>query len=138
MVAGHLRRAPSLLACAVALALGASAAIAAPASTASLKVRSCGRGAVQEYPYFDARAHGTACAVAQHLIRRFLCTDGHGHCAAGSHWHIRNSILIGRWTSPGGWRCQAHIPPALYVDGKPYGSELCRRGSAWVSSKSYG
>lgn len=113
-------------------------AIAATSANATDRVRSCGRGAVQEYPYFDVRAHGTSCAVAQHLIRRFLCTNGHGHCAPHSHWHIKDNILIGHWTSPAGWRCQAHIPPAVTVDGRPFGSELCRRGGAWVSSKSFG
>ncbi|MBV9802725.1 MAG: hypothetical protein JO130_06025 [Solirubrobacterales bacterium] len=74
----------------------------------------------------------------KHLIRRFLCTSGNGHCEPENRWHSNGGILIGRWATPGGWHCQAHIPPALYVDGKPYGAELCRRASAWVSSKSYG
>lgn len=126
------------MAFAAALAIPAAAAAGARATATSAKVRSCGRGEVQEYPYFDVRAHGTSCAVAQHLIRTFLCTNAHGHCAAGSHWHIEAGILTGHWTSPAGWRCQARIPPALYQDGKPFGSELCRRGRAWVSSKSYG
>lgn len=134
----HILRPVLLLGCVVGLALPASSASAAPARAASSNVRSCGRGEVQEYPYFAVRAHGTTCAVAQHLIRRFLCTDARGHCAAGSHWHMDGSLYVGHWRSPAGWRCQAHIPPALYVDGKPFGSELCRRGSAWVSSESYG
>lgn len=129
----YILRALLILGCAGALAIPAAAASAAPA-----KARSCGRGEVQEYPYFAVRAHGTSCAVAQHLIRRFLCTNARGHCAAGSHWHTDGSIYVGHWASPAGWHCQARIPPALYEDGKPFGSELCRRGSASVSSKSYG
>jgi hypothetical protein len=134
----QILRALTVVGCAVALAIPVACAVAAPAlGAAQANVRSCGRGEVQEYPYFDVRAHGTTCVVAQHLIRRFLCTDARGHCAAGSQWQTGRT-LIGHWTSPGGWRCQARIPPALYVDGRPFGSELCRRGSAWVSSKSYG
>jgi hypothetical protein len=136
-----IRRALPLLGCVVALAIPVNTASVASAKvTASTAggVRSCGRGQVQEYPYFDVRSHGTSCAVAQHLIRRFLCTNARGHCAPHSHWHIRGGVLTGHWSSPAGWRCQARIPPALYVDGKPFGSELCRRGSARVSSQSYG
>jgi hypothetical protein len=121
-----------LLVCAVVLAIPATAA------HATATARACGRGEVQEYPYFDVRAHGTTCAVARHLIRRFLCTNARGHCATDSHWHNQGSMYIGHWTSPTGWRCQARIPPALSVDGRPFGSELCQRGGAWVSSKSYG
>ncbi len=130
-----------VLGCLVALAIAATPATGATTrikATADAGVRSCGRGEVQEYPYFDVRGHGASCAVAQHLIRRFLCTNARGHCAPHSHWHIQGRILIGRWTFPAGWRCRARIPPALYVDGTPFGSELCRRGSAWVSSQSYG
>jgi hypothetical protein len=129
-----------LLGCLVAVSISATATVANAHANATVaaSARSCGRGQVQEYPYFDVRAHRTSCAVAQHLIRRLLCTNGRGHCAPHSHWHIQASILIGHWTSPSGWHCQAHIPPALYVDGKPFGSELCRRGGAWVSSQSYG
>ncbi len=136
----RIPRTPPLLGCLVALAIAASAATAADArvTATAAGVRSCGRGEVQEYPYFNVRARGTSCVVAQHLIRRFLCTNARGHCAARSHWRIEGGILIGHWTSPAGWRCQARIPPALYVDGKPFGSELCRRGSASVSSQSYG
>jgi hypothetical protein len=125
------------LGCLVALTIAVTAT-SANAKAAAATARSCGRGQVQEYPYFNVRAHGTSCAVAQHLIRRFLCTNARGHCAPHSHWHMQAGTLIGRWTSPAGWRCQARIPPALYVDGKPFGSELCRRGSASVSSQSYG
>jgi hypothetical protein len=131
-----------LLGCLVALALALAATAAAAANArvtaTAAGVRSCGHGEVREYPYFDVRARGTSCAVARHLIRRFLCTNARGHCAAHSHWRIQGGILIGHWTSPAGWRCQARIPPALDVDGKPFGGELCRRGSAWVSSQSYG
>jgi hypothetical protein len=130
-----------VLGCLLALGIAATPATSATTrvkATADTGVRSCGRGEVQEYPYFDVRAHGTSCAIAQHLIRRFLCTNARGHCAAHSHWRIQGGILIGRWNSPAGWRCQARIPPALYVDGKPFGSELCRRGGASVSSQSYG
>jgi hypothetical protein len=115
--------------------------MAIPAASAGAKtnVRSCGRGAVKEYPYFDVRAHRASCAVAQRLIRRFLCTDNRGgHCFPGNRWHIKDSILIGHWITPAGWQCQARIPPAVQVDGRPFGSELCRRGTAWVSSKSFG
>jgi hypothetical protein len=122
-----------ILACALALAIPATGA-----GAASAKVRACGRGAVKEYPYFDVRAHGATCPVAQHLIRSFLCTSGNGHCYPGNHWHIAGGILIGHWITPKGWHCSARIPPALYENGEPFGAELCRRGSAWVSSKSYG
>jgi hypothetical protein len=133
----RIARTLPLLGCLVALAIAAAAANARVTATAA-GVRSCGRGEVQEYPYFHVRARGTSCAVAQHLIRRFLCTNARGHCVPQSHWRIQGGILIGLWTSPAGWRCQARIPPALYVDGKPFGRELCRRGSAWISSQSDG
>jgi hypothetical protein len=128
----------TLLACIAALAIPAATPAAMRSRAASAGVRLCGRGSVQEYPYFDVRAHGTTCVIARHLIRRLLCTNVHGHCAALSHWHIKNDILIGHWTSPAGWHCQARIPPPVYADGRPFGSELCRRGTAWVSSKSFG
>jgi hypothetical protein len=137
----HVVRIPAVLGCVLALAIAATGTTAATAkvkATAATSVRSCGRGEVQEYPYFDVRAQRTSCAVAQHLIRSFLCTNARGHCAPHSHWRDQAGTLIGRWTSPAGWHCQARIPPALYVDGKPFGSELCRRGSARVSSQSYG
>jgi hypothetical protein len=85
------------------------------------------------------RAHGTSCAGAQRLIRRFLCIDNRGgHCFPGNRWQIKDSILIGHWITPAGWHCQARIPPALHENGTPFGNELCRRGTAWVSSKSFG
>ena len=62
-----------VLGCLVALAIAATPATGATTrikATADAGVRSCGRGEVQEYPYFDVRAHGASCAVAQHLIRR--------------------------------------------------------------------
>jgi hypothetical protein len=144
-IRSHLVRAAALLACLGASAIPATTAGAATSRNAAtshnataVSVRACGRGEVQEYPYFDVRAHGATCAVAQHLIRRLLCTNAKGHCAPGSHWHTEGRIYVGHWTSPAGWHCQAHIPPAVSQDGRPFGSELCRRASAWVSSKSYG
>ena len=76
----RITRTLPLLGCLVAFAFATAAAAAnARVTAAAAGVRSCGRGEVQEYPYFNVRARGTPCAVAQHVIRRFLCTNARGH-----------------------------------------------------------